>query len=282
MASVKHALNPTVPITNLYDPHTSEYRRDEHAAEFAAASFDSFGCPEAADIPQALKWVEPTPTLQTPPSPITPTEFNSVLHSYTTKSSSGPDQVPPWLLKFLPPPVHTFLRHVCTWLLTNPLPRYADRSWVVWLYKGQNDPSLITSFRPISLTTFIYRLQSKILFHRLREETQTLDARHPHQGAAFRANPLHQVMTLLAQCSGGRNSTLILFDFLKAYDSVDRHLLWQLLARKGFSPSLISAIQNLYTRHSHQTIAGPYRSTWHTDANHKGLRQGCSLRRSPL
>jgi hypothetical protein len=68
-----------------------------------------------------------------------------------------------------------------------------------------------------------------------------------------------------------------MFDFYKAFDSVDRPLLWKLLQQKGFSPPLITAVQHLYTNFSHQSLAGNYHSAWTTPTTSKSLHQGCSM-----
>ena len=67
-------------------------------------------------------------------------------------------------------------------------------------------------------------------------------------------------------------------DIQKAYDSVNREKLWQILKQFGFSDIFIGCIQNLYTNdYVTSSVNGMNtRPTFLT----RGVRQGCSL--SPI
>ena len=72
---------------------------------------------------------------------------------------------------------------------------------------------------------------------------------------------------------------LCFIDIQKAYDSVDRNLLWQVLSRLGVPPQMITVIREFHdgmkacVRSGDGTCSKPF------EVN-KGLRQGCVL--SPL
>ena len=69
---------------------------------------------------------------------------------------------------------------------------------------------------------------------------------------------------------------LCFIDMQKAYDSVDRNLVWQLLSRLGVPPQMMTAIREFHdgmkacVRSSDRTCSKPF------DVN-QGLRQGCVL-----
>lgn len=65
-------------------------------------------------------------------------------------------------------------------------------------------------------------------------------------------------------------------DYVKAFDNVQRNLLWDILKDKGFPLHLIRAIQSLYTETKIQITSGTRRSKENILTN-LGVRQGCPL-----
>ena len=64
-------------------------------------------------------------------------------------------------------------------------------------------------------------------------------------------------------------------DFRKAFDSVNRTLLWQKLANNGMSTKMLSAVRSLYQNVSACVRVNGYLTDWFKV--NTGVRQGCSL-----
>ena len=140
------------------------------------------------------------------------------------------------------------------------------------------------SLNPSSLVAHAGKVLLKIVATRLRAycETRNLlpeeqSGFHPHRSTTDIMFAVRQLQEL------GRKARVPLFvcfiDLQKAYESVDRTLLWQVLARFGAPPQMIEVI-----RQSHDGIRAYVRSDdgryseWLEVA--QGLHQGCVL--SPL
>jgi hypothetical protein len=64
-------------------------------------------------------------------------------------------------------------------------------------------------------------------------------------------------------------------DFRKAFDSVDREALWQLLRARGLAPKMVDLLEDLYTGCGAQVVANGHTSDWFPMAS--GVRQGCPM-----
>ena len=78
-----------------------------------------------------------------------------------------------------------------------------------------------------------------------------------------------------------KKSTFCAFiDFKKAYDTINRPMLWKRLTDIGISGKMFQAVKSLYTSVKSCVRVNSYRTEWF-DVN-CGLRQGCVLTLSPL
>jgi ribonuclease HI len=212
--------------------------------------------------------------------PFTQTEISSALQSFKRGKTSGPDQVPPWILGHLPSAaVQTFLTNYCNLLTRYPLHTDDQRVWIRLLHK-MGDPGLLPNYRPISLSTAIYLIQARLLLKRLQTQVDQLGLLHPSQGAGGkgRGSTLQQITGLLAQALGLNTPYFLSIDLQKAFDSVCRETLWKMLRQRGIHPELVRCIELLYDNPTLATLIGPH-SDW-IPFGSKGLKQGCPL--SPL
>ena len=65
-----------------------------------------------------------------------------------------------------------------------------------------------------------------------------------------------------------------MLDLTKAFDSVDRHMAWQILLSRGVPPKLVALIKDLHTSHSAIIKAELDSTPVFTDT---GFKQGCVL-----
>ena len=215
--------------------------------------------------------------------PISLDEVKSILRSLQCGKAAGHDMVINEALKQAP---ESFHRHLT--LLYNrvkdqsKVPKAWNRGRVVLVHKSGSE-SEVGNYRPITVLTCMNATYSKILNARLAEVVE----RHRILGEAqngFRkgrsgSDSAFILNSILWKSLSKKKKTHLAFlDLAKAYDSVDRPVLWQKLRNLGFGGKLLKSIQSMYegdyvTCQSNGTTTNPVYLG-------RGLRQGCSL--SPL
>ena len=137
------------------------------------------------------------------------------------------------------------------------------------------------NWRGITLLSVPSKILCRILLDRIQEP---LDKTFRREQAGFRKNNsctdhIASLRIIVEQCIEWQSSLFINFvDFEKAFDSLDRTILWQLLRHYGIPIKLVNIIKCMYVGFTGQVIANGKLS----DALHikTGVRQGCLL--SPL
>lgn len=164
-------------------------------------------------------------------------------------------------------------------LRTRKVPTSWQRALIHPLLK-KGDPTLISNYRPISLTEVLRKVFEKALLSPLRRCVEPLSI---EQGG-FRAQrgTLDQVACLqewtLTALYNRRPRFMAFLDIRAAYDQVDRGLLWQRMARRGVGQGLIELLQSLFDfNRSKVAVRGRQTEEF---ANECGLLQGSLL--SPM
>lgn len=156
--------------------------------------------------------------------------------------------------------------------IINPIPK-----------SNTTDPRDPSTYRGITLASCMYKLYCFILNTRLSGWVEENDKLVDEQNG-FRKdrNTIDQVISLtnlIETRQKQRLSTFCAFiDFKKAFDLIDRNLLWRRLSQIGIHGKMFDALKSLYTSvHSCVRVNG-FKSEWFNVK--AGLRQGCSL--SPI
>ena len=148
----------------------------------------------------------------------------------------------------------------------------------------KKDRSDCGTYRGIALVSHAGKVFLKIVAHRLSGHCET-GGILPEEQCGFRPGrstvDMLFVMRRLQELGRRRKIPLYMcfIDLQKAYDSVDRELLWKVLARIGVPETMIAVIRQFHDgmRARVRTDDGEY-SEWFEVK--QGLRQGCVL--SPL
>ena len=139
------------------------------------------------------------------------------------------------------------------------------------------------SFRGISLAPSMYKLYCSVLNRRLsswaEQNDKIVDEQNGFRKSRSTTDHILSLTSIIDTRKKVKKSTFCAFiDFKKAYDTIDRNLLWKRLSDIGVSGKMFSALKSLYVSVRSCVRVNSFNTDWFDV--HCGLRQGCIL--SPL
>ena len=200
-----------------------------------------------------------SPELNISVSPFTLKELQSVQSETKPCKAFCPDHIPPIIWKddnfhdlLLRLCNIAFEDNVCTvhWLNSNIIP-----------VPKKGDLSLATNYRGISLLPIAAKIYNKLILNRIRPHVDPI-LRKNQNGFRSGRSTLSQILALRRILEEARNfnleAILVFVDFKKAFDSVDRDKMFEILSFYGIPQKFINAIRLLYvdTKASVQTPDG--------------------------
>ena len=205
-------------------------------------------------------------------------EIMKVIKSFKSGKAAGPDGIPPEALK-TDVQTSTDMLHpllVKIWE-TETIPADWKKGSIVKLPK-KGDLSSCSNWRGITLLSIPGKVLTRIILDRLKT---ALDATLRDEQAGFRQDRSCTdhiaTMRIIIEQSLERQTPLysVFVDFQKAFDSVDREVIWKLMQHYGFPPKYIAIIQQLYKDATCQVIhEGKLTDSFQVKT---GVRQGCIL-----
>ena len=189
-----------------------------------------------------------SPLLNIPESSFTLKELHKALSETKSSKAFGPDNIPPIIWKDAH--FHDLLLKICNIALEdNICTSYWLNSNIVPVPK-KGDLTLATNYRGISLLPIAAKIYNKLLLNRIRPHVDPL-LRNNQNGFRSGRSTLSQILALRRILEEARNfnldAVLVFVDFKKAFDSVDRDKMFDILSLYGIPPKIIKAIQLLYT-----------------------------------
>ena len=189
-----------------------------------------------------------SPPLNISISPFTLKELTSVLTKTKSSKAFGPDNIPPIIWK--DSNFHGFLLQLCNLALDeNICTKHWLKSSLIPVPK-KGDLTLATNYRGISLLPIAAKIYNKLLLNRIRPHIDPI-LRKNQNGFRSGRSTLTQILSLRRILEEARNfnlsATLIFVDFKKAFDSVDREKMFDILSLYGIPLKIITAIKLLYT-----------------------------------
>jgi len=161
-------------------------------------------------------------------------------------------------------------------------PQEWNKERVQLLHKKGNRNDL-NNYRGIALTDVIGKIFAKILTDRIMIQAEELQI-IPEAQAGFRKNRgiddhIFVLEAIISTAKKNHSPLIIAFlDIQKAYNNVNRQLLWKILEIIGIEQSFINVLKCLY-KETERVVVWSNNST-RPFPNVKGLRQGCPL--SPI
>ena len=142
------------------------------------------------------------------------------------------------------------LKIINIWWESQELPEEQLRARVVLIYK-KGDTSKYENYRPISLLNSMYKIFAAIVQKRL---AKTLDKHLQKTQFGFRkdkstADAIHLIRRMTEQGQQTRNKIhMVLLDWEKAFDKVDRGGMFKALERMKVDNKLVNVIRNIYKK----------------------------------
>jgi hypothetical protein len=221
---------------------------------------------------------------------ITKADVRFALGRMKLNRAVGPDDIPTEILRIIANPSYDTEFGTAAFdllmLIVNKIhnegvvpAEYKDTILVNLFKKG--DPTDTNNYRGIALMSHIGKLIAKVYAIRLDVYVEDSKDILPEEQCGFRRGRSTTDMMLVSRFLteqanlSGVDMFQIFVDLTKAYDSVDRSLLWMILERIGVPPKMRKAITNM-----HQGMRASVRVEGKLSDSFEmvhGLRQGCVL-----
>ena len=141
--------------------------------------------------------------------------------------------------------------------------------------KAGRDPLYIKNWCPLSLLSCVL---AKLISVRIQDPLQQVIHKEQHgflQGRLIGENLL-DLLSVIEHCAKNKiDALLISFDFEKAFDKVEWEILYDILERFNFGPTIRQMIHTLYKDTQSCVINNGTTSDWFKIS--RSVRQGCPL-----
>ena len=148
---------------------------------------------------------------------------------------------------------------------------------IVILFK-KGDRSTCGNYRGISLLSCVGKIYADIVLQRIQKLINNLypDSQHGYRDGRSTIDGIFTVRQLMEKSREHcRDLYIVFIDFTKAFDRVNRPLLFKILAKIGCPPKLLQTIQLLYSGvKARLVIDGELSNPFRYDC---GVKQGCKL-----
>ena len=207
--------------------------------------------------------------------PLTQEELDSVLRKFKNRKAAGLDEIPPevWKTRQFD---DILLRHCNAVYNQNPIDRWMKGCILPFPKKG--DPGLAKNYRGITLTSIAAKIYNALLRNRIEPKIDNILRKKQN---SFRRNrsTTSQILTIRRILEGVRaknlQATLIFVDFTKAFDSIHRGKMEQILLAYSIPKETVAAITILY-RNTKVKVRSPDGDTEYFDIV-AGVLQGDTL-----
>ena len=174
--------------------------------------------------------------------PFTQEELDSVIRKIKNRKAAGLDEIPPevWKTRQFD---DTLLRHCNAVYNQNPIDRWMKGCILPFPKKG--DLGLAKYYRGITLTSIAAKIYNTLLRNRIEPKIDNV-LRKNQNGFRKNRSTTSQILTIRRILEGVRaknlQATLIFVDFTKAFDSIHRGKMEQILLAYGIPKETVAAI----------------------------------------
>ena len=180
--------------------------------------------------------------------PFTLDEYKKVKNSLKTGKAAGPDTIPPEVFKHCD--FDKIALEFCNKALTeNDKPDLWSFMNIIPVPKS-GDLTNTNNYRGISLICIIAKIYNRLILNRIRSVID-VKLRINQNGFRSKRTTVAQILTLRRIIEGVKANNLpavlTFIDFKKAFDSIHRGKMMQILRAYGIPPNLLRAIERMYT-----------------------------------
>ena len=214
---------------------------------------------------------------------ITEGEVLGAINRLKLRAASGSDEILPEMMKCTPRylinPIVALFNQIFT---TSKYPKVWNKSIVIPIYK-KGDPSVPDNYRGISLTSCFSKVFTCIITDRLNDWVETNNLLGEEQ-AGFRRgystiDNVFVLHSIIQRYLLRRRKVYVAFvDLKKAFDRVDRKILWEILGKYGLEGRLLEMVKAIY--HQVQCCVRCNNTYGDVFECNCGLKQGCKM--SPI
>ena len=205
------------------------------------------GKPTTLPSVDTLPKIQMSYPLNIPTNEFTINELTPVLKGLMNKAL-GSDKIPSILWKDTI--FHQLLLDLCNFAYNNHIsPSIWLRSQIIPIPK-KGDLTLPTNYRGISLLPIAAKIYNKLLLNRLRPALEPILRKNqngfrPGRSTLGQIPTLRRIIEEITLCN--KTAALIFVDFSKAFDSVNREKMFEILGHYGIPSEIIDAIRVLYS-----------------------------------
>ena len=194
--------------------------------------------------------------------------------------AAGPENIPPEVIKYGGCALHRRLHNFILdcWSAKCP-PQQWKNANIILVHKQKGDRAECGNSRGISLLSVAGKVLAKFMLTRLLEHV--VDLVLPESQCWFRRgrstiDKIFVARQLQEKCREQHQDLYFAFvDLTKAFDTVNRDLLWNILRKFGCPPTFIAILQQFHTGMCAQVVmAGSQSSSFPVEV---GVKQGCVL-----
>lgn len=208
--------------------------------------------------------VIPPPAMRIRINPPSMTEIKGAIKQLKTGKAPGPDGLPPELFKADADLIARELQPIIAGAWEEgEFPSDWKEALLIKIQK-KGDPGICGNWRGVVLQNTIGKLLAQILLDRIRP---AIEPNLREEQAGFRrgrscTDHVNTLRIIVEQSKEMKSTAYLLFvDFEKAFDSLRRDRMWEILSEYGIPASIINIIRNLYLESNlrvvHQGKVGP-------------------------
>ena len=225
--NTRKPIEPSPPIREATPNVRPWARSNQEKSELFAQHFARIFTPHNEEQDQAIEQNLTTPiTSQQTITNATPNEIKEAIKSMGLKKAPGPDQITPKMMKELPKKGIVLLTYIFNGIIRMFYwPKQIKISQVIPIAKPGKDPTVVTSYRPISLISVLSKVFEKLLLRRINKDLRP-DEWIPHHQFGFRQGhstiqQIHRITNIINKAYEARKyCTAVFLDVSQAFDRV--------------------------------------------------------------
>ena len=195
-------------------------------------------------------------------SPFTTEEFQKVKKSILCNKACGPDGIPPEVFKYCN--IDGIILRFANKLLEGEKPKQWSDTELKPLPKT-GDLSITDNYRGIALSPIITKLVNKMILNRIRPKLDPLLRYNQNGFRPGRSTTSHilALRRLIEEVKGyNLNAVIVFIDFKKAFDSVHRGKMLNILKAYGIPSKMVDVIALLYSNTRARVITPDGETDW--------------------